>query len=239
MADGLDPVKSKKLRFSLYSITSKSLNDIYLRGEAIRRKMESIGGYKGDQRNDKGRKRRERDDSSRRYRDRRDVRKEGDKGAEQRRDRDNTVFNPLNTLISKIFHEIKGKPRFVRPHKLKTHDYKKNGDKYCDYHKDKGHNTEECYHLKKLIEKMVKEGELKQYIGDLRDKLGLKEDRKRKPKERECYSGEVKTISGGSMLDWDSKTAKKNISSKCTTYTSSTRPNNPYPSFSSRMITRM
>lgn len=113
--------------------------------------MESIGGYKGDRRNDKGRKTQERDDSTRRYMDRGDDRRERDKGAEQRWDRDNTMFSPLNAPISKILHEIKKKPWFVQTNNLKTPDYKKNGDKYRDYHNDKGHNTEECYHLKQVI----------------------------------------------------------------------------------------
>lgn len=47
LAAGLDPFKGKKLRSSLYDMPPKSLNDIYLRGEAIRRKLESIGGTRG------------------------------------------------------------------------------------------------------------------------------------------------------------------------------------------------
>ena len=40
---GLDPIMGKKLRSSLYDMPPKSLNDIYVRGESIRRKMETIG----------------------------------------------------------------------------------------------------------------------------------------------------------------------------------------------------
>lgn len=46
LATGLDHIKGKKLRSSLYDMPPKSLNDIYLRGEAIRRKLESIGGIR-------------------------------------------------------------------------------------------------------------------------------------------------------------------------------------------------
>nr|XP_017250859.1 PREDICTED: uncharacterized protein LOC108221497 [Daucus carota subsp. sativus] len=42
---GLDPVKGKKLRSSLYDIPPKSLDDIYLRGESIRRKIETVGSH--------------------------------------------------------------------------------------------------------------------------------------------------------------------------------------------------
>lgn len=91
----------------------------------------------------------------------------------------------MNVRISKILHKIKGKPGFVRPTKLKIPDRKKNPDKYCDYHKDKGHNTDECYDLKKLIEKMIKAGELTQLIKDLRDKLGPRNDREQGAENRE------------------------------------------------------
>ena len=36
---GLDPVRGKKLWSSLYDLPPKSLDDIYLRGESIRRKI--------------------------------------------------------------------------------------------------------------------------------------------------------------------------------------------------------
>ncbi|XP_074374051.1 uncharacterized protein LOC141714430 [Apium graveolens] len=214
---GLDPYKGKKLRSSLYDFPTKSLNDIYVRGENIRRKMESIGGYKDTRRDDRS-KRADRYEGSRSGSDRRDSIKEGrketDRGAERRRDRDSAVFTPLNAPISKIFHEIKGKPGFVRPAKMKVPNYKKNPDKYCDYHRDKRHNIDECYHLKKLIERMIKDGELNQFARDLRDRLGPKENPEEEveadePERRDRIRREVKIISGGSILDKDSKTAKK------------------------------
>ncbi|XP_074373742.1 uncharacterized protein LOC141714100 [Apium graveolens] len=175
---GLDPYKGKKLRSSLYNFPLKSMNGIYVRGGHIRRKMESIGGYK-DSRSDNRSKRADKYEISRSDIDRRDSKKEGrketDRGGERHRDRDLAVFTSLNMPISKILHEIKGKLGFVRPAKMKVPNHKKNPHKYCDYHGDKGHNTDECYHLKKLIERMIKEDELNQFVRDLRDRLGPKD----------------------------------------------------------------
>lgn len=61
----------------------------------------------------------------------------------------------------------------------------------------------------KAIEKMIKAGELNQFVRDSSDKLGLKKDRERESEDRERYRGEVKTISGGSVLDQDNKIARK------------------------------
>lgn len=54
---------------------------------------------------------------------------------------------------------------------MKAPEHTRNMDKYCDYHKDKGHSTDECSHLKKLIEKIIRARELNQFMKDLRDKL--------------------------------------------------------------------
>lgn len=59
----------------------------------------------------------------------------------------------------------------------------------------------------KIVEKMIMAGDLTKFIKNLRDKLGLKGDREQDTEGGERYRGEVKTISGGSILDWDNKTA--------------------------------
>ncbi|XP_074371219.1 uncharacterized protein LOC141712248 [Apium graveolens] len=96
---------------------------------------------------------------------------------------------------------------------MKVSNYKKNPDKYCDYHRDKGHTTDECYHLKKLIVRMIKEGRLNQFVRDLRDIIGPKDNQEEpeaeEPEGRDMIRGELKTISGDSLLDRDSKTVKK------------------------------
>lgn len=77
--------------------------------------MESIRRYEDSQRKNRGGKRDNWYDPSRGYgRDRRENsrdydRKGPNKGAERRRDKDSTVFIPMNARISKALHEIKGK----------------------------------------------------------------------------------------------------------------------------------
>ena len=38
---------------------------------------------------------------------------------------------------------------------------KRDRSKYCEYHKDYGHDTEECIHLKEKIEELIHQGHLK------------------------------------------------------------------------------
>ena len=41
---------------------------------------------------------------------------------------------------------------------------KRNQNKYCRYHQDIGHTTEECIALKDEIEKLIQEGYLQNYV---------------------------------------------------------------------------
>ena len=36
--------------------------------------------------------------------------------------------------------------------------------KYCDYHKDDSHDTEECIHIKEKIEELIHLGHLKSFV---------------------------------------------------------------------------
>nr|GEV02817.1 reverse transcriptase domain-containing protein [Tanacetum cinerariifolium] len=45
---------------------------------------------------------------------------------------------------------------------------KRNMNKFCEYHQDWGHNTNDCYHLKKQIEEAVASGRLAHLVKDIR-----------------------------------------------------------------------
>ncbi|GKA35864.1 reverse transcriptase domain-containing protein [Tanacetum coccineum] len=45
---------------------------------------------------------------------------------------------------------------------------KRNMNKFCDYHQDRGHNTNDCYHLKKQLEEAVASGRLAHLVKDIR-----------------------------------------------------------------------
>ncbi|GJS87679.1 hypothetical protein Tco_0770315 [Tanacetum coccineum] len=45
---------------------------------------------------------------------------------------------------------------------------KRNMNKFYDYHQDRGHNTNDCYHLKKQIEEAVALGRLAHLVKDIK-----------------------------------------------------------------------
>ena len=72
---------------------------------------------------------------------------------------------------------------------------KRNRNKYCRFHRDHGHDTDECFDLKQQIENLIRQGKLKNFLGrDNRDEKmkGKMEESSRPP------LGEIKVIIGGS-----------------------------------------
>ncbi|GJU24616.1 reverse transcriptase domain-containing protein [Tanacetum coccineum] len=59
---------------------------------------------------------------------------------------------------------------------------KRSSNKFCEFHNDKGHNTDECVQLKKQIEELVRAGKLSHFIKEIRqDKHQQKTGKKDAP----------------------------------------------------------
>ncbi|KAL0349822.1 UNVERIFIED_CONTAM: hypothetical protein Sradi_4131400 [Sesamum radiatum] len=61
---------------------------------------------------------------------------------------------------------------------MKENPKRMKSDKYCLFHKDYGHNTKDCLHLKEEIKKLIQRGYLKEYV-----------DRSNKPQEAQGLPG--------------------------------------------------
>ena len=51
-----------------------------------------------------------------------------------------------------------------KPEPLKTPFGRKNKNKYCRYHRDYGHDTEDCFELKEEIEALIRRGQLRHFV---------------------------------------------------------------------------
>ena len=63
-----------------------------------------------------------------------------------------------------ILREIKGKPFFRAPVPLRAPAEVRDTTKHCDYHETHGHTTDSCISLKYLLERLVHEGQINQYL---------------------------------------------------------------------------
>ncbi|XP_059668817.1 uncharacterized protein LOC132313897 [Cornus florida] len=83
------------------------------------------------------------------------------------RGRDNyTNFTPLNAPISQILMQLQDDHTLKWPPKLKSDPTRRSKDKYCRFHRDHGHNTDDCFDLKSQIESLIHRGKLHRYAAD-------------------------------------------------------------------------
>ena len=113
----------------------------------------------------------------------RDVEKPGDKGRKhdecrgQKRDRPDrrltnvnrwkddkrtriVKFTPLVMPIDKILMQIKDEHYLKWPRPLHSSPHIRDKNKYCRFHKDHGHYTEDCRDLKEQIDELIQKGKL-------------------------------------------------------------------------------
>ncbi|GJZ70426.1 reverse transcriptase domain-containing protein [Tanacetum coccineum] len=93
------------------------------------------------------------------------------------------------TLLTKTPKEILAleKGKFKTPPPMTTPIEKRNANKFCEFHGEVGHNTDECNHLRKQIEDMLKAGKLSHIIRELKQSSG-----KEQPKKKGETSGKEK-----------------------------------------------
>ncbi|GJW52581.1 reverse transcriptase domain-containing protein [Tanacetum coccineum] len=62
---------------------------------------------------------------------------------------------------------------------------KRSSNKFCEFHNDKGHSTDECMQLKKQIEELVKAGKLSHFIKEIREDRDKLKNRKKEAPAKE------------------------------------------------------
>ncbi|KAL0302868.1 UNVERIFIED_CONTAM: hypothetical protein Sradi_6154900 [Sesamum radiatum] len=75
-----------------------------------------------------------------------------------------TKYTPLKAPRAEILVVAEQQGIVQWPRKMKDNPKRLKSDRYCRFHKDRGHSTEDCYHLKNEIEKLIQRGYLKEYV---------------------------------------------------------------------------
>ncbi|GKF58050.1 hypothetical protein Tco_0171587, partial [Tanacetum coccineum] len=75
-------------------------------------------------------------------------------------------FTPLTKTLKEIL--AMDNVNFPPPPLMVGTLEKRNMNKFCDYHQDRGHNLNNCYHLKKHIEEAVASGRLAHLVKDIK-----------------------------------------------------------------------
>ncbi|GKV33304.1 hypothetical protein SLEP1_g41830 [Rubroshorea leprosula] len=73
-------------------------------------------------------------------------------------------WTPFNLPRSQIFMQIKNKMDLRRPSPMRTAAATRDHTRYCDFHQDHGHTTEQCNSLRSELESLAQKGMLNKYI---------------------------------------------------------------------------
>ncbi|GKV11297.1 hypothetical protein SLEP1_g22562 [Rubroshorea leprosula] len=73
-------------------------------------------------------------------------------------------WTPFNLPRSQIFMQIKNKMDLRRPGPMRTAVASRDHTRYCDFHQDHGHTTEQCNSLKSELESLAQKGMLNEYV---------------------------------------------------------------------------
>nr|GEU84207.1 hypothetical protein [Tanacetum cinerariifolium] len=100
------------------------------------------------------------------------------KKGQPRKGRGSSRFTPLTRTPKEILAAEAEKFQSTPP--MVTPVEKRSSNKFCDFHNDKGHSTDECMQLKKQIEELVRAGKLSHLIKEIKhgqdqSKVGKKE----------------------------------------------------------------
>ncbi|XP_059638728.1 uncharacterized protein LOC132281003 [Cornus florida] len=107
-----------------------------------------------------------------------------------------TNFTPLNTLISQILLQIQDDHSLKWPPKLKSDPTRRSRAKYYRFHRDHGHNTDDCLDLKNQIKSLIRRGQLHRYATD-REKGATQPTRENRENNPPGHSlGEIKDARG-------------------------------------------
>ncbi|KAL0289138.1 UNVERIFIED_CONTAM: hypothetical protein Sradi_7079900 [Sesamum radiatum] len=76
----------------------------------------------------------------------------------------NVVYTPLTVPITQALMAVEEKGLIARPRSWRDTPQRPKSDKFCRFHNDYGHTTEECRHLKNEIERLIQNGYLQEYV---------------------------------------------------------------------------
>ncbi|GMN63958.1 hypothetical protein TIFTF001_033028 [Ficus carica] len=73
-------------------------------------------------------------------------------------------YTPLVTTIEHVLNQVTGRGLLRDPPPLRADRARRNQNKYCNFHKDVGHDTKDCIQLRDQIELLIRDGHLREFV---------------------------------------------------------------------------
>ena len=84
--------------------------------------------------------------------------------SERRRRYSPQRFTPLTASVSQVLQEVRNEQFLRWPTQMKSDPATRDNTKYCEFHRDYGHRTNNCIQLKREIEYLIQRGYLRRFI---------------------------------------------------------------------------
>ncbi|RWW40136.1 hypothetical protein BHE74_00054468 [Ensete ventricosum] len=105
---------------------------------------------------------------------------------------------PLNSTRTEVFLQIRDKGLLGTPNPIRAKIGGRDKRRYCRFHRDYGHDTEECNDLRNQIEDLIRQGHLHRFIQDRRaSEEWPRRDRNPSPRPDRPIEKQIDVIVGG------------------------------------------
>ena len=156
-------LRSRDLMASLTKNPLKTMAEMLLKAQKYMNAEDAIAAIKDIEKPGDGIRRK--DDERRGQKRERPDRRNNDRARTKDDRSPQTVkFTPLIMPVDKILMQIKDDHYLKWPRPLHSSPNVHDKNKYCRFHKDHGHNTEDCRDLKEQVEELIRKGKLQKYM---------------------------------------------------------------------------
>ena len=128
-------------------------------------------------------------------------------------------FTPLTASMSQVLHEVRNEQFLRWPTQMKSDPATRDNTKYCEFHRDYGHRTDNCIQLKREIEYLIQRGYLRRFISPENQAQNQAKNHNQAPAQQPSPRqtttqhqqpfGEIHVISGGFAGGGESSSARK------------------------------
>ena len=116
-------------------------------------------------------------------------------------------FTPLTASVSQVLHEVRNEQFLRWPTQMKSDPATRDNTKYCEFHRDYGHRTDNCIQLRREIEYLIQRGYLRRFISPGNQAQSQTQNQNQAPTQQppprqtttqhQQPLGEIHVISGG------------------------------------------
>ena len=126
-------------------------------------------------------------------------------------------FTPLTASVSQVLREVRNELFLRWPTQMKSDPTTRDNSKFCEFHRDYGHRTDDCIQLKREIEYLIRRKYLRHFIS-LGNQIQSQAQNQVPPQQPPPWKtttqhqqslGEIQIISGGFAGGGESSSARK------------------------------